>query len=528
MALKSDGTLYLWGRNDWGEIGNGSSGTDVKSPWLLGSLTGITQVATGFSNSIALKSDGTVYVWGDNSCGQGGNGASGGNQTTPTQVSSLSGISQVAAGNDHCLALKSDGTLYAWGNNGFGEIGNGSSGAGVLTPTPVLSGTAFIAMEPSSYHSLAVKAQATLTMVVSPASSGTTSPTVGSSFVNKGEAQNITATVATGYTFSGWTSYGNTTFNSASSASTTVTLSGDATVIANFTYSGCAVGWGYNYYGAIGDGTTTLPGHDPENGHDDADGPCLKSPQGHFTRWRSRPNGTVWASGSNSYGQLGINNTTDKSSPAQVLKGASSSATEYLTGVVQVAAGGSHSIALKSDGTVWAWGSNSNGQLGDGTSGAGTDKLTPVQVGGSLTGVVLIGAGESHSLAVKNDGTVWAWGSNSNGQLGDATTANRSTPVQVLKGTSSSSTDYLTGVVQICGGFAHSVALKSDDTVFAWGLNNSAQLGDGTYTQRTIPVQVLRGASSSATAYLTGVVQIGAGLIHSIALKSDGTVLRLG
>ena len=125
--MKSDGTVYAWGDNTNGQIGNGSSGTNVTSPWQS-SLSGIIQVAGGHYHSMALKSDGTVYVWGDNSYGQGGNGTSSGTQTTPTQVQpgSLTGIIQIAAGFSHCMALKSDGTVYAWGYNSYGEIGNGN------------------------------------------------------------------------------------------------------------------------------------------------------------------------------------------------------------------------------------------------------------------------------------------------------------------------------------------------------------------------------------------------------------------
>ena len=365
-----------------------------------------------------------------------------------------------------------------------------------------------------------------LSLIVNPASAGTV--TAATSDLNV--VFNIAATPATGYTFSGWTSYGNTEFGSASSASTTLKLTGDAVVFANFTYSGgLAVGWGANNEGELGNGTTTTPVTTPQLGMTTLTA-LSQIATGALHTLALKTDGTVWASGYNNNGQLGINNTTKQTSPVQVLKGSSSSATDYLTGVVQVAAGGYHSLAVKNDGTVWAWGLNDNGQLGDGTT---INRLSPVQVlgvGGSgfLTGVVQVAAGGSHSLAVKNDGTVWAWGQNTSGQLGDNSTTNRSTPVQVLKGASLSVTDYLTGVVQICGGHAHSVAMKSDGTVFAWGNNMNGQLGDGTNTSSPIPVQAVKGASSSSTAYLTGVVQISVGNQYSMALKSDGTVFAWG
>jgi len=121
--------------------------------------------------------------------------------------------------------------------------------------------------------------------------------------------------------------------------------------------------------------------------------------------------------------------------------------------VIQVS-GGYHSLALKSDGTVWAWGDNYYGDLGDGTT---TDRNTPVQVSG-LTGVTAISGGGQYSLALKSDGTVWAWGDNYHGKLGDGTTTDRYTPVQLMG---------LTGVTAISGGEDHSLALKSDGTVWA-------------------------------------------------------------
>ena len=178
----------------------------------------------------------------------------------------------------------------------------------------------------------------------------------------------------------------------------------------------------------------------------------------------------------------------------------------------QIAGGGgdvgSHSIALKSYGTVWAWGYNYYGQLGDGTN---KDRDTPVQVSG-LSGVIAIAGGDGHTIALKSDGTVWAWGSNDSGQLGDGTTTNRNTPVQVSD---------LSGVTAIpCGG-NHSIALKSDGTVWAWGDNYHGQLGDGTTdTERHTPVQVL---GSGGVGFLSGVTAIAGGGLHTIALKTDGT-----
>ena len=162
----------------------------------------------------------------------------------------------------------------------------------------------------------------------------------------------------------------------------------------------------------------------------------------------------------------------------------------FLTGVTAIATSYAHTLALKGDGTVLAWGVNAQGQLGDATT---TGRTTPVQVvgpGGSgvLTGVSAIATGALHSVALLNDGTVWAWGYNNSGQLGDGTTTNRSTPVQV-KGPGGAG--YLMGVTAIATGDSHSVALLNDGTVWAWGENFYGSLGDGSTTKSAAPVQVV-------------------------------------
>jgi alpha-tubulin suppressor-like RCC1 family protein len=180
------------------------------------------------------------------------------------------------------------------------------------------------------------------------------------------------------------------------------------------------------------------------------------------------------------------------------------------SGVIAVVAGSNHSLALKSDGTVLAWGSNASGQLGDGTA---VSRSSPIQVNGlgPGSGVVAIAAGMDHSLALKSDGTVLAWGGNSSGQLGDGTTSPRPSPVQV------SGLGPASSVISIAVGLgSHSLALKSDGSVVAWGANSSGQVGDGTTTTRVIPVQVSGLGSGS------GVVGITAGGSDSFARRSNG------
>ena len=205
--------------------------------------------------------------------------------------------------------------------------------------------------------------------------------------------------------------------------------------------------------------------------------------------------GTVWTWGGNSEGQLGNGRSAPPPGPAEV---------SGLTGVVAISAGYAHTLALQSDGTVWAWGKNREGQLGVDTV---LSRATPAQVPG-LAGVVSVAAGNSHSLAVKSDGTVWAWGSDGVGELGDGTNTNRVAPAPVLG---------LAGVTAVAAGQAHSLALKRDGTVWAWGHNGYGQLGIGTMGSQSL-------AAPAQVGGLTGVTAIAAGYQHSMALKADGTV----
>ena len=181
-----------------------------------------------------------------------------------------------------------------------------------------------------------------------------------------------------------------------------------------------------------------------------------------------------------------------------------------LKGVVAIAVGNAHSLALKNDGTVWGWGFNIDGELGDGTN---ADRLwdAPAQVL-NLSGITAVAAGQNHSLAIKNDRTVWAWGWNPRGALGDGTETDRNTPVQVIN---------LSGAKAIAAGGYHSLALKSDGTVWAWGANDRGQLGDGTTIQRPAPVPV---PNLSGVAGIAG----SADADYTLALKGDGTVWAWG
>jgi alpha-tubulin suppressor-like RCC1 family protein len=193
--------------------------------------------------------------------------------------------------------------------------------------------------------------------------------------------------------------------------------------------------------------------------------------------------GAVYCWGQNDYGQLGNNTSganTDSSTPVRVV---GVGGTGYLAGVTQVSSGGGHTCALRSDGTIDCWGYNPFGQLGNNDT---TNTDHPVQVSG-ITNAIQLAVGHNHTCALLSDQTVWCWGYNVYGEVGDGTTGNRSTPVQVLGASGAGS---LGGVTSIGSGRFHSCALISDGTVYCWGDNENGELGNGTKsTVNSVPVR---------------------------------------
>jgi alpha-tubulin suppressor-like RCC1 family protein len=212
--------------------------------------------------------------------------------------------------------------------------------------------------------------------------------------------------------------------------------------------------------------------------------------------------GKVLAGGDNDHGQLGDGTVDGRQEPREVRVGDGP-----LTGVISVAAGGTHSLALKADGTVWAWGDNSLGQLGDGSR---IQRSTAVQAH-FVSRVVAIGAGGHHSMAVLADGSVWSWGNNSVGQLGDGNLDPADYTAIPIRA------EGLSNAVAVAGGLAHSLALKSDGSVWAWGANDMGQIGGDGSSPVPRPVAGVSGANSVA-----------AGNDHSLVSTANGTVLAWG
>jgi len=507
VALKADGTVWTWGENTFGQLGDGTK-TNRNIPTAVNGLSGVVEAKAGVSHTVALKDDGTVWCWGSNESGMLGDGTDE-DRATPVQVTGLSDVINVDAGMVHTVALKSDGTVWCWGYNYNGQLGNGTTTESE-TPVQVNGLTGVVKIKAGAGHNLALKGDGTLWAWGNNESG------------QLGNGNQIDQTVPVAIS----TLNDIASFDAASTHS--MVLKNDGSIRA----------WGNNDYGQLGDGTTTsrsepvlvaeitgitaLGSSDfysiavDENGIiwewgakslaqkneltaveaiGLAEIVAVKGGE-HYTVALKR-DGSIWAWGRNAAGYLGDGSHENQSKPTKALG---------LTDMISFDTGWTHTLALRNDGTIWAWGFNAYGKLGDGTT---TDRNEPVPVSG-LSGVVGVSAGQYHSLALKTDGTVWAWGNNGGGRLGDGTTTGRTAPVAVSG---------LTGVTAVAAGMNHSVALKNDGTVWAWGTNSRGALGNGTTTSSTTPVQ---------THGLTGIIAVAAGSEFSLALKSDGTLWAWG
>jgi alpha-tubulin suppressor-like RCC1 family protein len=180
----------------------------------------------------------------------------------------------------------------------------------------------------------------------------------------------------------------------------------------------------------------------------------------------------LWCWGANSQGELGDNTITSRSSPVQTVT--------FGTNWIQAACGNTTTVAIKNDGTLWTWGYNATGQLGDNTT---TKKSSPVQTVAYGTLWRQVAGSQYHIAAIKTDGTLWTWGQNDYGQLGDNTLVNKSSPVQTVT--------FATNWKQVDAGSSNTAATKTDGTLWTWGINSNGQLGDNTTTKKSSPVQTL-------------------------------------
>jgi len=522
-ALTTAGGVKCWGANFSGQLGDGST-TNRSTPVNVSGLAGgMTAIAAGYSHACAMTTASGVKCWGFNGYGQLGDGSTT-DRLTPVDVSGVaSGVTAIAAGDNHTCTLTTMGGVKCSGNNGNGQLGDGST-LSRLTPVDVsglTSGVTAIAVgglhtcalttwggvKCWGYNSFGQLGDGSTRDRLTPVDiSGLTG---GVTAITAGAIHTCALTTAGGVKCWGFNVNGQLGDGSSTNRLTPVTVGGltsgltsGVTAIAAGGFHTCALTpaggvkcWGLNGSGQLGDGSTTNRLTPVAVGGLTSGVTAIATGSGHTCALTTAGGVKCW--GWNGYGQLGDGSSTDRSTPVDV--------SGLASGVTAIAAGQTHTCALTPAGGIKCWGRNGNGQLGDGSL---TNRLTPVNVSGLASGVTAIAAGGNHTCALTTAGGVKCWGWNVYGQLGDGSTTNRSTPVDV--------SGLASGVTAIAAGQHHACALTPAGGVKCWGNNGEGQLGDGTRTNRSIPVDVSGLAS--------GVTAIAAGTYHTCALTPAGGV----
>jgi len=534
MALLADGTVRAWGANDYGQLGDGTT-TDRNSPVQVVGLNNVVSLAVGGRFTLALRTDGTVWAWGsnrdhqyDNTMGVLGVGSSVSRTNRPMQITSLSNIVAIAAGTFAGMALRSDGTAWVWGGNMAGEQGDGDTDNNAhSTPTLIMSNASQLAAACLTLY--VVRADGTVWgwgrngdgQVGDNTTSSPKAPTQATGLSNVVRLVcghfNCRALKSDGTLWVwGLTDRGQLGITTEYHVPTQISmLNNVADMSAGYHHStwltrfGTIWSSGTNHLGQLGNPVRTTPAVEVKEFYA-LDAVAI----GAYHSLALKSDGSVWSVGANWAGQLGISSAIASNVPTVTQ-------ITTLSNVVTIVCGQDHSMALTTNGFVWTWGYNGQGELGNGTT---TSTNRPIQVA-SLSNVVAIASGFYHSLALLTNGTIRAWGYGGYGNLGNGSTNNSTTPVAVSG---------LSNVVAVAAGGYHNLALKSDGTVWAWGYNGYGQLGDNSYDPGPLstnkvphwtPTQVL---GPGGVGYLTNIVDIVAGGYHSLALSADGFVYAWG
>ncbi|MBI5417584.1 Ig-like domain-containing protein [Candidatus Poribacteria bacterium] len=612
LAMKSNGALWAWGKNYSGQLGFGTINKNIPMTKKFGAFNDWMFIACGNKHSIGIREDNTLWTWGDNSYGQLGYGYNGGKVNTPIQVDIDNEWISIAGGGHHTVGIKLDSTLWAWGANGSGQLGDGtyvnkniptkigldkdwisiSAGEnftialksdstlwGIWGYQPVQVGTDrdWIKISAGRSYILSLKSDSTLwafgwndkgqlgdgtfenknnptkieddklpaVSTTTPSNKAIEVPVDTVITVKFSEPMNASSINSSTFTIvgaglapaqiEGKIIYADSTAtfiplsNLAINSVYTVTLTNNIKDIAGNRLE--QYSWYFNSPDTISPQVVSII---PANGSSEIpissklvitfSEPINKTTINMNTFYLS--NGRDIISGKINYD----NELTATFTPLRELQQNTEYTIKITNGIKDISgnslnmeytykfttvkeiwteifsSGGNYTVGLRSDGTLWAWGRNNYGQLGDGTT---INKSIPTYIDADTTWIA-IACGNEHTIGLINNGTLWAWGRNNFGQLGDSTTINRFTPSKI--GTDSN-------WEAIACGDNHSLGLRADNTLWAWGRNIYGQLGNGTNVDKITPTQI--GADNTWFA-------IACGSEYTIGLKNDSTLWAWG
>ncbi|MES2630809.1 MAG: hypothetical protein V4611_02540 [Patescibacteria group bacterium] len=540
LALTTDGELYSWGANWSGQLGDGTyddSAHPVKVATEGTSLDGkqITAISAGGEHSMALTSEGNVFAWGANYNGQIAITANSNESITPEQVGGqLTGkiVTAIETGYSSSIALTSSGEMYTWGNNVYGQLGNGtiSNNWGDFNPSPTkvivdqtpLEGKTVTKINTNGYNVLVLSSE------------GKVYGWGAGSELGDGVFQHTGKPVAVQTT---GTPMDGKVITDISTAMWQSSFAIDS--------DGIAYAWGANYEGAFLTGSSSnspLPTTINSAGLPLEGKKVRALAPGSDNLYAILSDGSLFASGWNSYGSLtllpsqtleNVTTTTVYNSSSQQYGYNTYAPTEIpkvgtlLQGktVTAVGVGDRHTLAVTSDGVVYSWGDNEYGQLGIGYRSMLEAEPKAVAVAGTpMAGktIVAVDAGNYQSVALASDGTIYSWGRNNQSQLGDGTSTDRPVPVALS----------LTGspmlgktITAISVGDYYTVARSTEGLLYAWGYNTYGQLGDGTNSNRNRPVLVNTTGTPMAGKVIS---KIETADDYTIAIDSQGAAYSWG
>ena len=507
LAIKTTGTLWSWGSGGNGALGLGSelNNTLKSAPTQVGSATHWKAIAASKGFSIALTTSGTLWSWGSSQDGRLGIGNTS-SQYVPVQVGTDTDWQSITTGEEYALAIKNTGTLWSWGANSYGQLGLGNT-SGTNIPVQVGSATHWQNVSAGLFHTLAI----------------TTDGTLWSWGYNNygelglGDNVNRNVPVQVGLQ-NNWQSIDARVFNSAA-----------------LTDEGTLFTWGYNSNSQLGIGNTTNKNvptgiNCPTCATESVDVPTVVSPlivmQGatpSSLTATSGDTGLLWythpteGTGSTT---APLTSTTNPNTTSYWVSSTNANGCESNRVVIrvevqantnancwkQIVAGNNHSLAIAQNGTLWAWGNNNLGQLGLGDL---TNRTVPTQVG-TASNWAFVSAKRLFSMAITTSGTLWAWGYNNDNQLGLNDEINRNIPTQV-----GTATDWkmVATTEQFC------IGIKTNGSLWSWGESVFGALGQGNTYQLAVPTQI-----GTSTQWKT----VSLGSNHAFAITTAGTLWAWG